>query len=378
MKNNLSKYLSCSALIVIITALFLINPFFENKYLNAERNVQIFKKDHRPEYDSLERMYDIQSELMYYKNDSAKNVINQVFLLRNHKMEMQKLTGSISNLEYERLFNENYDLEVTEQSIVRDSFVKRLIRLHHPKEMKVPRDLSKEVTLYHGIDGFIGLFKWLLLVFAIIIFIIECLKYDRKTPSNTESPISNPKVTNDLRRHTKKAELFNQAQELTHQQTGNVTIAELTTPSNIDNVPVYVVSDYQQPAKDGLGMIDMKMVRRQDGQPFDDGNLMKGHRSLMVNNIRETSPEDFIQTGITEYDLKEQQQELIKQNTINIDGNLYVLTGDEVEDGYLAYPRDDNEDIPAHKPITIPYDTVESRPITLIFSTDGESGIFGT
>jgi len=175
MKDNLSKYLSCIALIVVITALFLINPFFENKYLDAERNVQIFKKDHRPEDDSLKRMYDIQFELIEFKNDSAKNVINQVFLLRNHKMEMQKLTGSISNLEYERLFNENYDLKVTEQSIVNDSFGQRLIRLHHPKEMKVPRDLSKEVTLYRGIYGFIGLMKWLILVFAIFIFIVEYL-----------------------------------------------------------------------------------------------------------------------------------------------------------------------------------------------------------
>lgn len=352
MKDNLSKYLSCIALIVVITALFLINPFFENKYLDAERNVQIFKKDHRPEYDSLKRMYDIQFELIKFKNDSAKNVINQVFLLRNHKMEMQKLTGSISNLEYERLFNENYYLKVTEQSIVNDSFGQRLIRLHHPNEMKVPRDLSKEVTLYHGIYGFIGLMKWLILVFAVFIFIIEILKNDRKNPSNTVSP-TNPKVTgakftNDPRRQTKEAELIQQAEDFKHIKTGNVTVAELTTPSSEDNVQVYVVSDFTEADK------ETTLVRRIDGEPFENGELTKGFPSEWVNKRIEIPRVDFIQAGLADFDQMEMQRDLLNKNQIQIDGIPYILTGDQTNEGYVAVNPEDGSDI------VIPASTVDN------------------
>lgn len=176
MKNKLSIYLTYSALIIVVATLFLINPFFGNKYDKAERSVQVFKKNHRPEYDSLVRMYDIQYELINFKHDSMENVINQKFVLLNHTIKMQKLTALISEAEYLRKYNEIWDLELSDHTAIRDSFVQRLMRLDSPKEMKVPRDLSKEVTLYHGIDGLIGFMKWLLLALLTFFFTIDYFK----------------------------------------------------------------------------------------------------------------------------------------------------------------------------------------------------------
>ncbi len=176
MKNNSSKYLKYSALIFVISTLFLINPFFKDRYDEAERNVQAFKKFHKPEYDSLVRKYDILYELIVFMDDSAENVINQKIVLLNHSVKMKKLTSLITEDEYQRKVIEAWDLELTEHSTRQDSFVQRLIRLDYPEEKKLPQNLSKEVTLYQGIDGFIRLMKWVILVLSAIAFVIEYFK----------------------------------------------------------------------------------------------------------------------------------------------------------------------------------------------------------
>jgi len=134
-------------------------------------------------------MYDIQYELMNFKNDSAENMINQKFVLLNHTIKMQELAALISEDEYLRKFNEIWDLELSEHTAIRDSFAQRLIRLDYPEEMKIPRDLSKEVTLYKGIDGSIGFVKWLILVFSIVVIIIEYFKNSKSENNIERSPV---------------------------------------------------------------------------------------------------------------------------------------------------------------------------------------------
>jgi hypothetical protein len=158
--------------------LFLTNPFFENKYRDAEKNVQIFKQEHYSEYDSLLRDYDIQFEIIQFRKDSIENVIEQKYTILRHELEMQKLKEIISKDAYNEKYDETFELEVAEISMVKDTFYESLTRLDRPEEIKVPRYLSKKVILFRNVDGLIGFMKWLLLVYVIII--IGIVYFDKK------------------------------------------------------------------------------------------------------------------------------------------------------------------------------------------------------
>ena len=182
-----------SVLIFVIITLFLINPIFKQKYLDAEKNVLIFKQEHKPEFDSLVRKHEINSELIHFKNDSAENVLNQKYTLLKHEIEMQKLTELISEDEYERKYREITEKEISEISNVNDSFIQRIISLDYPTEMKVPPYLSKRVTFFNGINGIFGVMKWFILVISIVIFFEDYfnLKNSRKATiiANNKTPV---------------------------------------------------------------------------------------------------------------------------------------------------------------------------------------------
>lgn len=297
MKNTTYKYLKYYVLILGVGALFLINPFFENKYFGAEKNVRDFKKLHKPEYDSLVKKYDIQSELIHFKNDSAENVINQEFLLLKHEIEMQKLTELISENEYERKFKDIVDLEFSEISTIGDSFVQKLIRLDYPEEMKVPRYLSKEVTLYQGIDGLIGIMKWLILVFSIVVIIIEYFKNGKSENNYVNAGLQ------DYDQRKQAVELLKQ----------NVVVL---------NGIELVLTGYETP--DGYEAID----------PIE-GSVVS-IPVVVVDKIRGTGND--VGTGkLSEYDQSEdikKAQKEIRSRTITYKGKKYYVSPDEYEYGF--------------------------------------------
>lgn len=194
MKHKFLKY--CVLIFVIIT-LFLIHPKFKQKYLEAEKNVLIFNQEHRADFDSLVREYEINSELVYFKNDSAENVLNQKYTILKHEAKMQKLTEVISEDEYQRKYREIAELEIYEKSTVSDSFIQRIIRLDYPTETKVPPYLSKKVTTYNGINGIIGVIKWVILVISILIFFEDYFKLKKSRKATIITHKQSPGIAND-------------------------------------------------------------------------------------------------------------------------------------------------------------------------------------
>jgi hypothetical protein len=246
MKYKYKQLLKDGLLVLFIIILFVTNPFFENKYRDAEKDVQIFKKEHSSEYDSLLREYDIQFEIIQFRIDSSENVIEQKYTILRHELKMKKLKEIISKDDFHEQYDETLDLEVTEIAMVKDSLYESLTRLDYPEEIKVPRYLSKEVILFRNVDGLIGFIKWLLLVYFIIILGIEYFVKknldDRKfIPStvlekNTE-PVQKQAISEELEKNSIDIEgskyVFmaeNEGdivlQEVTHDKFGNFVAVE--------------------------------------------------------------------------------------------------------------------------------------------------------
>jgi len=226
MKYKYKSLLNNGLLVLLIIMLFLTNPFFENKYRDAEKNVQIFKQEHYSKYDSLLREYDIQFEIIQFRKDSSENVIEQKYTIFRHELEMQKLKEIISKNDYDEQYDETFELEVAEILIVKDTFYESLTRLDRPEEIKVPRYLSKKVILFRNVDGLIGFIKWLLLVYVIIIISIK--SFDKKNlndrkiiPSSNRYKLAEPNRKNAINTDQEKRNLFEQKHRETLQSYAN-------------------------------------------------------------------------------------------------------------------------------------------------------------
>jgi len=180
-------------------------------------------------------------------------------------------------------------------------------------------------------------------------YIVQSERYNQRKSGSQQPSASvstdgtqftvDPKFTEQqTRRQQEEYNLTNQANEYAHIGTGNVTVAELTTPSSEENLGVYVISDLTNEPEPKV------LVRRIDGQPFEDGEITKGFPAAWVNKRIETNKGDFVRAGLDDYDYNtEPNESLIKRNRIRIEGKQFLLTGELAEDGgFIATPLDVN------------------------------------
>ena len=166
-------------------------------------------------------------------------------------------------------------------------------------------------------------------------------KFDQKPENTTQQVPQELQPSQTLNpRQTKEAELTQQANSIAHKETGNVTIGELTTMGSDNNIQVYVVSEWAEPdPNDPNKEIKKSFVKRIDGQPFGDGQTIKGTGSEMVVRRKETSVPEYVQAGLAEYD----KTELANQkDQIVIDGQKLTLTGLQTKEGYEAAASNGN------------------------------------
>ncbi len=209
MKHKYSQVQKYGLLFLFIIILFVINPFFENKYRDAEKNVQIFKKEHSEEYDSIRREYDTQFELIMFRNDSSKNVIKQKYTILRHELKMQKLKKNISDDDFNDQYHGILKLEIAEISMVKDTFYESFTRLDRPEEIKVPHYLLNNEKLFGGLDALIRFVKWILLVVAVIFI---CLEYfDNKKIEDKEVIPSNITKQTQFQKQQLSDELVNKS-----------------------------------------------------------------------------------------------------------------------------------------------------------------------
>jgi len=160
-------------------------------------------------------------------------------------------------------------------------------------------------------------------------------------------PDSTPQFTVNPR-DTKAAELRQAGEQYASRTSGNIETVEIITPEGTENVPGLVVGSFEQKFPDGTTKKFYKVQEALNPKVFH--NLS----SEQLIESGEQSVDDFVNSQMGIYDQTTQQQELIKQNQIQIDGKQYVLTGDQTEEGYIGLNPETGEDI------TIPFNTVDA------------------
>ena len=129
---------------------------------------------------------------------------------------------------------------------------------------------------------------------------------------------------------------------------GNLKVTNIQTPNGQENVQAFVVKEvpgvYDQEGRELVApgyVVDM-----------GDGNRMiKGKHE--IGQIEDITEDDYISQQLSQWDADQQNQELIKQNMINVDGKQFVLTGQQNDKGYEAIVPESGESI------VIPASTVE-------------------
>jgi hypothetical protein len=162
-------------------------------------------------------------------------------------------------------------------------------------------------------------------------------------------------------RQQKQTDLSIQAATMAHKETGNVTTGELTTMEGIPNIPVYVVSDFMEPDPNDPGnLIQRSIVRRIDGELFDDGIEIKGAEASMIVARKETPQDEFIQAGLNDFDIEQEQQWMAGQTTMVTPEGKTLRRMPEPYRTNLSTEEGEAWVDETNHPVIVPFETVQA------------------